>query len=339
MCGCRPIHCLIAESELRAGGLKVAVINTYSNDSKTNRCFGKGTPTMRIRTCLRFARRVLCTVMAMRNAAPFAARVDAVLVGILVFGTQALAADGLAGAPSPSANCIVTAQNRSAPLGPDGNYILSNLPGVGLIPFGVGGAAQPFRVRATCDDGSAGETAMALPTLDQTVVEPGPIVWGLGTKIPASVELTLPAAKISATTEMQSLVTAKYADGSISDATQRPTGTGYRASAPGVIAIGENGRISIQPAAVRDTVAGVLGLPRLVTISAENDGVVSSRMLTVTSGMSLRVNVKSQTGSGSARDGLHKTQSAVLDAGLSNAVKPVTPLRAMPARISATAGH
>lgn len=78
--------------------------------------------------------------------------------------------------PSPGATCVASAQNRSAPVDSQGNYVLYSLPGNGLIPSGVSGSAQPFRVRATCDDGTVGETAMAFPSFEQQVVYPGNII-------------------------------------------------------------------------------------------------------------------------------------------------------------------
>jgi hypothetical protein len=48
--------------------------------------------------------------------------------------------------PSPTANCVVGAQNRYAPLNQTtGQFVLPNLPGNGLIPFGVSPPSQCWR--------------------------------------------------------------------------------------------------------------------------------------------------------------------------------------------------
>ena len=64
-----------------------------------------------------------------------------------------------AAGPAPGVSCIASAQNRSTPLTASGDCVLENLPGSGIVPFGVGAHAQPFRVRVTCDDGSVGDSS------------------------------------------------------------------------------------------------------------------------------------------------------------------------------------
>ncbi|WP_271007981.1 hypothetical protein [Paucibacter sp. B51] len=63
-----------------------------------------------------------------------------------------------ASAKAPGVSYIVSAQNRSTPLTASGGYVLENLPGGGIAPFGVGAYGQPFRVRVTCVDGFDGES-------------------------------------------------------------------------------------------------------------------------------------------------------------------------------------
>ncbi len=120
------------------------------------------------------------------------------LLALWMTGAAALAQSApTAALPSPTANCVVGAQNRYAPLDPvTGHYELSNLPGNGLIPFGVGASAQPFRVRATCDDGSTGETPMAFPEFEQRVVTMGDIVWGQKAPIATQMSLQLPETEL-----------------------------------------------------------------------------------------------------------------------------------------------
>jgi hypothetical protein len=178
-------------------------------------------------------------------------------------------------APSPGATCVVSAQNRTAPIDAQGNYVLYNLPGNGLIPFGVGGSAQPFRVRATCDDGTVGETPMAFPNFEQSVVNTGAIEWGKNTPVPSKLDLRFPSNTLTVGSSLQGSVEAVYPDGQSKNVTSRTTGTGYRSSQTFLGVVDERGSVSVGIWADSS--------PRLV-ITAENDGVVSSRVLKVTSG-------------------------------------------------------
>jgi hypothetical protein len=186
-------------------------------------------------------------------------------------------------APAPGASCVVTAQNRTAPLSPSGDYVLYNLPGNGLAPFGTDGSAQPFRIRATCDDGTVGETPMTFPAFEQRVVNPGTITWGLNTPVPEKLTLHLPAATLSEGQSMQAGVVAAYAGGITRDVTARATGTGYRSSAAAFVGVGAGGSVFMQPAWVQSIASSAIGAPPQVVITAENDGVVGSRVVQMVS--------------------------------------------------------
>jgi hypothetical protein len=51
-------------------------------------------------------------------------------------------------APPPGVACVVSAGNRNAPLAPDGSYTV----------FGIPGNLGAIRARATCSDGSVGNS-------------------------------------------------------------------------------------------------------------------------------------------------------------------------------------
>lgn len=181
--------------------------------------------------------------------------------------------------PAPGVSCIASAQNRSAPLRDGFDYVLENLPGNGVAPFGVGAVGTPFRVRVTCADGTVGETPVTFPGFEDKLITPEPIVWGLKTPVPASLRLEFGKSTISRGPAMQGAVTARYADGSEKNATARATGTGYRSSSAGFVGVGQDGQVFLQVDSTINQFAGMMPIPTFVTITAENDGVPSSRML------------------------------------------------------------
>jgi hypothetical protein len=182
-------------------------------------------------------------------------------------------------APAPGVNCIASAQNRSTPLRDSFDYVLENLPGSGIAPFGVGAVGQPFRVRVTCDDGTVGETPLAFPQFEQDLIIPDPIVWGLKTPVPEWVRLELGNSTIAIGAPLQSLVTARYPDGAEKNVTARATGTGYRSSSAGFVGVNESGQVFVQDGSTIAGIANVMPIPTFVTITAENDGVQSSRLI------------------------------------------------------------
>jgi hypothetical protein len=185
--------------------------------------------------------------------------------------------------PASTATCVVSAQNRSAPIDAKGNYVLYNLPGNGLIPFGTGASAQPFRVRATCDDGTVGETAMAFPEFEQRVIYSGDVVWGQNTPVPKSLQLVLPKSKLAQGESTNAAVAGTYPNGQTANLTARSTGTGYRSSSSAYVGVNENGGVFVQPNWIQNAVAWFFPLPDKILISAENDGVVASKVVSLKS--------------------------------------------------------
>jgi hypothetical protein len=216
---------------------------------------------------------------------PLALSRAAVAAGLLLACCAAPAQD--TPAPAPGANCVVTTQNRTAPLPADGHYVLDNLPGAGLVPFGIDAYAQPFRVRAVCDDGTLGETPMTFPEFGQSLVETGDIVWGRNTPKAERVLLQYPANTLQPGSGLAATLSGEFADGSRRDLTARSTGTGYRSSSTVYVGVGPDGRAYIQPLNQIGQLGGSFAAPSGVVITAENDGVVSSKLLQVRSGMQL----------------------------------------------------
>jgi hypothetical protein len=56
--------------------------------------------------------------------------------------------------PKEGSSCVISAQNRNAPV---------MLPDYAYSIFGLSGASGAFRARVTCSDGSIGQTAVAFP--------------------------------------------------------------------------------------------------------------------------------------------------------------------------------
>ncbi|MFG6490499.1 collagen binding domain-containing protein [Roseateles sp. BYS78W] len=207
-------------------------------------------------------------------------------VALLAWATLTFLAEASAPAADPT-GCVASAQNRSVPLTSFGDFVLTNLPGSGFVPFGTVDA-QPFRVRVTCNDGTVGETALAFPMFEQSLVQSGPIVWGQSTPVPTQLRLDLPSYVISpGNPNIAGQVTARYADGNEKNVTARTSGTGYRSSSAGFVGVSNDGRVYLQSADTLSSVAAQLPVPSIITITAENDGVVSSRLVQLVSSISL----------------------------------------------------
>src|SRR3954466_7055797 len=87
---------------------------------------------------------------------------------VLLAAAPCARADPPAG-PAPGSSCTITAVNRNAPVASDSSFTIYNIPGSGSATV----AAPPFRARVTCSDGTVGETAIAFPELNATIVETG----------------------------------------------------------------------------------------------------------------------------------------------------------------------
>lgn len=220
----------------------------------------------------------------------------ATIFAIFVFGASHGSPSCAATLPADVTGCIASAQNRNAPVTQSGDFVLQNLPGSGLVPFGTTDA-QPFRVRVTCNGGAVGETALAFPMFEQSVVEPGAIIWGQSTPVPVKLRLDLPSYTISPNNpSFSGQVTASYADGTEKIVTARSAGTGYRSSSAGFVGVKNDGQVFLQSPNTFASIASVVPAPSFVTITAENDGVVSSRIVKLVSSGVLSGNVSQADG-------------------------------------------
>src|SRR5262245_60977984 len=89
------------------------------------------------------------------------------------------------GTPSPlgkeGVSCTVSVVNRNAPVAPDGSFTV----------FGIPGNSGAIRARATCSDGTLGQTAAGFTDpLNAITVPLGAIRWGEWSESPVALRLT-----------------------------------------------------------------------------------------------------------------------------------------------------
>ncbi len=142
------------------------------------------------------------------------------------------------GAPPEGAACVVSAGNRVAPLRPDGSYAI----------FGIPGNLGAIRARATCSDGSVGQSAIAFTNpLAPATVELGPITFGQLDPVPIAVELSAPSRQLGSGEDSQLQATAVGANGIQLDVTPRSAGSVYTISNDLLATVTENGLVHIYP--------------------------------------------------------------------------------------------
>lgn len=177
---------------------------------------------------------------------------------LLLFAQSAYSQNGTE--PEDNKSCVVSVGNSNAPLAADGSYTVFNIPGdLGAV-----------RARATCSDGSVGESEVGFTSLVQDAVIPlGPIEFGEMSAVPIAASLTAPSKYLNSNESTQMQVLAIGLDGSSRDVTARSEGTVYSASNDLIGSIDDNGLVSIT--ANFDTASSA----RLVA-SAITEGSVSS---------------------------------------------------------------
>jgi hypothetical protein len=177
--------------------------------------------------------------------------------------------------PTPTADCTVSALNRTAPLQSDYSFTIYNIPGAGAI---TGPASltppppPPFRVRVSCSDGTVGETALAFPEFGSTVVYTGEIFWRAATPIPLGLSLSAAATRLSSGQTTQLSVTGILADASTVDLSRRDKGTLFTSSNPDLATVGENGLVSVNALFAS-------GSSSRVVMAAQNEGVQATTVL------------------------------------------------------------
>jgi hypothetical protein len=175
--------------------------------------------------------------------------------------------------PAASANCTVTAMNRTAPLQSDYGFTIYNIPGAGaFLGPGTPTPAVPFRVRAACSDGTVGETSLAFPEFGSIVVYTGELFWRPATPIPVALALTAARNKLKAGESTQLSASGILVNGQTADLTARTKDTVYLSSNPLILRSDENGLTSVFADFASGSSARVI-------VTAPNEGVVGSTLL------------------------------------------------------------
>ncbi len=183
------------------------------------------------------------------------------MLGLLLLMATLAAAQTPPVGPGPDATCVVSALNRNATM--QGSYYI--IPGV---PSTIG----VYRVRATCSDGSVGQSALVR---DQPgdLLNAGAIAWGNVTPIPLSLSLTIPGS-VNFGQSVQLATTAHGMGGATTDVTRLSHGTNYVSSAPWIAQVSADGLMTVEP-------KPGYAYPTQVVISATNEGTTVSRMIKV----------------------------------------------------------
>jgi hypothetical protein len=153
--------------------------------------------------------------------------------------------------PSATANCTVTAMNRTAPLQADYSFTIYNILGApGFIGPGTPPSPAPFRVRAVCSDGVVGETALAFPEFGSTVVYTGELFWRPATPIPLGLTLTAAQNKLTGGQSTLLSTTGVLSNAQTVGLSGRNKGTLYTSSNPLIANVDGTGTVNemAQPA-------------------------------------------------------------------------------------------
>lgn len=194
-------------------------------------------------------------------------------LAVILFGALAIPALAQGTPPAASANCTVTAMNRTAPLQGDYGFTIYNIPGAAaFLGPGTPTPAAPFRVRAACSDGTVGETSLAFPEFGSTVVYTGELFWRPATPIPVALALTAARNKLKAGESTQLSTSGILVNGQTADLTARTKGTAYLSSNPLILRSDENGLTSVFADFASGSSARVI-------VTALNEGVAGSTLL------------------------------------------------------------
>jgi len=167
-------------------------------------------------------------------------------------------------APAPGSSCTVSALNRNAPVAADATFEIYNIPG----------DSGAFRARATCSDGTVGQTPIVFPTIGEQVVFTGGIVWGKLDLAPLALGLRSSSARLSAGASAQLTATAVALDGSARDVTPRAQGTSYSVSNELLASVSQDGLVRVLPLFATGSSARVVA-------SAINEGGVAATTMFV----------------------------------------------------------
>ncbi len=167
------------------------------------------------------------------------------------------------GQPPIGASCVVSVGNRNAPLAADGSYVISNIPGdMGAI-----------RARATCSDGSLGQSEIGFTDTTRSITIPlGPIDFSRYDPVPIAATLSANESQIGSGNSSQLTMSAISLDGTIRDVTNRSEGTTYAISNGLLATITNDGLVTIT--GQFDTASSAR-----VVASATTEGSVSSTFM------------------------------------------------------------
>jgi hypothetical protein len=183
-------------------------------------------------------------------------------------------------APLPGSSCTVSALNRNAPVDPNLSFTIFNIPG----------QAGPFRARATCSDGTVGQTVVAFPTA-ATEVYTGDIIWGRMDPVPLALNLSAPAKRLTTGQTAQLTATAINENATTRDVTSRLDGTTYAISNDLLGTVTETGLVTILPLFAQGSSS------RVVTTAVTEGGASGSFMFILGPRGSLRGKVTRADGS------------------------------------------
>jgi hypothetical protein len=165
-------------------------------------------------------------------------------------------------APAEGASCTVSAANRNAPVAPGGSYSISAVPGT----LGV------IRARATCSDGTVGQTKFVFPAPNDEFAITGDIQWGKLDPAPTALGLSSATKRVTTGQTAQLLVKATSIDALVRDVTNRTEGTVYAVSNPLLASVSENGLLTVLPLFASGSSA------RVVATAINEGGVAGSYM-------------------------------------------------------------
>ena len=139
---------------------------------------------------------------------------------------------------TPGVSCTVSVVNRNAPVELDGSFTI----------FGIPGNSGAIRARATCSDGTLGQTAAGFTDPINVITVPlGPIRWGQWSESPLALRLTGPTSRLTTGQTSQLTATATAADGSTRDVTPRTEGTTYAISNQLLASVSQDGAVTVLP--------------------------------------------------------------------------------------------
>jgi hypothetical protein len=170
-----------------------------------------------------------------------------------------------AAVPAPGSSCTISALNRNAPVAPDSSFTIYNIPG----------SSGPFRARATCSDGTVGQTAIAFPQFGSTAVFTGDIVWGQLDPAPVALNLSAPDKRLTTGQTGQLTATAVAEDATTYDVTPLALGTTYTTSNALLATVSQDGLVSILPLFAPGSSA------RVVTTATSEGAVAGSFVFTL----------------------------------------------------------